>query len=288
MFTDVKEALSCEALELSPLAADQHTAASQVVAHNARSKDDLADLLDALGLPCADDDLTALLPLLTSPAPSTGGPMPANDYIQKAATRLTNGERPEDVRQSLGLSEDEVAEATQLAAAMTAPRARSVRQDAGTMAGAAAPPPRAATDSAGGPDLLEWADHHPLATIRKLAARIRKDRAELLARRADEDAQREAEERVTQAKAELDAAQALLRALKSGARTTAAGPDDLASRRRGATPASTSKRSKEELNAIRTWGRTNGYPVADRGTPSKSVLDAYDAAHHRTSLAEAG
>ncbi|OUC77450.1 hypothetical protein CA983_43815, partial [Streptomyces swartbergensis] len=43
----------------------------------------------------------------------------------------------------------------------------------------------------------------------------------------------------------------------------------------------------EELAAIRTWARANGYQVADRGTPAKAVLDAYDAAHRTNGLAEA-
>ncbi|MEV4453966.1 histone-like nucleoid-structuring protein Lsr2 [Streptomyces mirabilis] len=41
------------------------------------------------------------------------------------------------------------------------------------------------------------------------------------------------------------------------------------------------KRSSEELAAIRTWARANGHQVADRGTPAKAVLDAYDAARGR-------
>jgi hypothetical protein len=61
MFTDMKEALEAEALELTPLGSGQSAAASLVVAHQARDKDDLADLLGALGLPCAEDDLVRLL-----------------------------------------------------------------------------------------------------------------------------------------------------------------------------------------------------------------------------------
>ncbi|WP_425276524.1 Lsr2 family DNA-binding protein [Streptomyces swartbergensis] len=38
---------------------------------------------------------------------------------------------------------------------------------------------------------------------------------------------------------------------------------------------------------MRTWARANGYQVADRGTPAKAVLDAYDAAHRTNGLAEA-
>jgi hypothetical protein len=34
--------------------------------------------------------------------------------------------------------------------------------------------------------------------------------------------------------------------------------------------------------AIRTWARANGHQVADRGSPPKTLLDAYDAAHRTT------
>ncbi|MFJ1561564.1 hypothetical protein [Streptomyces mirabilis] len=61
MFTDMKGAL-----ELTPLGSGQSAAACLVVAHQARDKDDLADLLVALGLPCGEDDLVRLLPHLTT------------------------------------------------------------------------------------------------------------------------------------------------------------------------------------------------------------------------------
>ncbi|MEU9474026.1 hypothetical protein AB0D78_47570 [Streptomyces avermitilis] len=54
MFTDMKEALEAEALELTPLDSDQHTAASLVVAHHAHGKDDLVGIAlrsDHLALP---------------------------------------------------------------------------------------------------------------------------------------------------------------------------------------------------------------------------------------------
>ncbi|WP_421106743.1 Lsr2 family DNA-binding protein [Streptomyces sp. NEAU-S77] len=47
------------------------------------------------------------------------------------------------------------------------------------------------------------------------------------------------------------------------------------------------RRTKEELAAIRTWARANGHQVADRGLPARAVLDAYDAAHRTTEMAEA-
>ncbi|WP_137970548.1 Lsr2 family DNA-binding protein [Streptomyces antimycoticus] len=39
---------------------------------------------------------------------------------------------------------------------------------------------------------------------------------------------------------------------------------------------------------MRTWARANGHQVADRGTPAKVVLDAYDATRSAANLTEAG
>ncbi|OUC75598.1 hypothetical protein CA983_44315, partial [Streptomyces swartbergensis] len=106
----MKEALEAEALELNPLGSDQSAAASLVVAHHARDKDDLADLLGALGLPCAEDDLVRLLPHLTNPD-DTGETMTVNAFTATAASMLANGDSPEHVRSTLGLSEGELADA---------------------------------------------------------------------------------------------------------------------------------------------------------------------------------
>ncbi|WP_299303354.1 Lsr2 family protein [uncultured Brachybacterium sp.] len=40
-----------------------------------------------------------------------------------------------------------------------------------------------------------------------------------------------------------------------------------------------SGRSPEQLNAIRSWARENGYEVSDRGRLAKNVEDAYNEAH---------
>ncbi|WP_455755393.1 Lsr2 family DNA-binding protein [Streptomyces zaomyceticus] len=40
--------------------------------------------------------------------------------------------------------------------------------------------------------------------------------------------------------------------------------------------------SRDELTAIQAWAREHGHQVADRGLPSKTVLDAYAAAHPAT------
>ncbi|MGW7649554.1 Lsr2 family DNA-binding protein [Streptomyces bobili] len=274
MFTDMKEALEAEALELTPLGSGQSAAASLVVAHQARDKEDLADLLGALGLPCGEDDLVCLLPHLNAPdTPTTGDLMPANAFTAAAASMLKNGDSPAHVRETLGLSESELAEALQHTD-QDAPT-----PDAGTDApqtdGPASDDP---VDTDGIEALLSWAKDHPAAVIRNKAARIRSDLSELTARRETDDAQREAEERVAKLKAELEQAQETLRTVKAGGRPAAL----------AVAPAPTGiKRSKEQLAAIRTWARANGHQVADTGNPAKAALDAYDAAHRTTSPAEA-
>ncbi|MER8226033.1 histone-like nucleoid-structuring protein Lsr2 [Streptomyces sp. NPDC094143] len=285
MFTDMKEALAAEDLELTPLGSDQRSAASLVVAHHARGKDDLADLLGALGLPCGEDDLVGLLPHLTTPADSpTGDTMTTqtvNAFTATAASMLKNGDSPEHVRDTLGLSGGELADALQHAGLAAA--------DADTEGSTRTPEPTTtAPDSTRGADgidaLLVWAENHTAASIRNRAARVRADLTELTERRAADAAQRQAEERVAKAKAELEAAQAQLRAVKTGGRPATSVHNATPP---APTPAAAGKRSKAELAAIRTWARAHGHQIADRGTPAKAVLDAYDAAHRTNASAEA-
>ncbi|MEV6131933.1 histone-like nucleoid-structuring protein Lsr2 [Streptomyces violaceusniger] len=280
MFTDMKEALEAEALELTPVSTGQAAAASTVIARRARDKDDLAELLDALELPCGEDDLVRLLPHLpTTDTPTTGAPMPDKAFTAVAASMLNNGDTPEHVRSTLGLSESELAEAVQHAGLPAAPDT----DDDATTPEEAVPAPNDPASADGIEALLTWAENHSAASIRNRAARVRSDLSELTERHATDAAQREAEERVAKAKAELESAQAQLREVKTGRRaTTPLSPT--------AAPASvsTGRRSKEELAAIRTWARANGYQVADRGTPAKAVLDAYDAARSAANLTLAG
>ncbi|MEU9376511.1 histone-like nucleoid-structuring protein Lsr2 [Streptomyces sp. NPDC048255] len=270
MFTDMKEAFEAEALELTPLGRAQIAAASLVVAHQAHDKDDLADLLGALGLPCGEDDLVRLLPHLTATDdPTTGVPMPVNAFTATAVSMLKNGDSHAHVRATLGLSESELAEALQ----------HNHRPDTATDAPqTASPAADKPVDRTGIEALLSWAKAHPAAAIRNKAARIRGDLAELTARRESDDAQREAEERVAKLNAELEQAQETLRTVKAGGRPVSPA---VPSAPTGA------KRSKEQLAAIRTWARAHGHQVADMGLPAKAVLDAYDAAHRTTTLAEA-
>ena len=41
---------------------------------------------------------------------------------------------------------------------------------------------------------------------------------------------------------------------------------------------------REQLNAIREWGRKHGFKVSDRGKPPRDVVDAFEAAHNGTKL----
>ncbi|MFJ3505041.1 hypothetical protein [Streptomyces sp. NPDC090135] len=130
-------------------------------------------------------------------------------------------------------------------------------------------------------DLIEWAAAHPATSARKRAARITAALTGLSERRESEAAQREAEEKAAKARAVLAQAEQDLKTVKTGTRTTATvvvAP----------TPIRTSTYSRDELAAIRTWARAHGHPVADRGLPSRTVLDAYAASHPATPARKAG
>ncbi|MEV7683207.1 histone-like nucleoid-structuring protein Lsr2 [Streptomyces sp. NPDC088341] len=275
MFTELRETL----LDLSPLDDDQSGAASVVAARHARDKNDLAGLLDALGLPTDTDTLTALLPLLPetgdAPTMTTTPAAPALSAHEAMAISMhNNGDSEQAIREATGLSEKE------LSVLIT-----------GQVLGL----PRAATDvqtidipviplpvSNEVQELLDWAAAHPAASVRSRAARISADLSELSDRRETEAAQREAEVRVARAKADLERAQEELRTLKAGTRTAVAAPAPIRTGTGGG-------RTREELAAIRTWARKNGHQVSDRGTPARVVLDAYAAAHPAPgSLAQAG
>lgn len=49
--------------------------------------------------------------------------------------------------------------------------------------------------------------------------------------------------------------------------------------RRRTSSASATSGAKEDLDAIRTWARSNGHEVADRGRISAKVKEAYAKAH---------
>ncbi|MBP5904629.1 Lsr2 family DNA-binding protein [Streptomyces scabiei] len=269
MFTDWQQALEAEGLPLNPTSTEQEAAAARVTARHASSKEDLVLLLDAIGLPGDDDTLTALLPLL----PDHAGETPVTERTLNAteATALSmyyDGTDTAVITDATGLPEDEI---TALAETNDPPRTTTA--DDANEDGANEP-----GDSV--EQLLAWAEAHPTAGIRDMAARVRGDLAELTARRVTDDAQHKAEQRVAQLTAELEKAQEELQALKAGA--LPATPDPAPATATAApTPIRSglgSGRTKEELAAIRTWARANGYTVADKGMIKKALLDAYDAA----------
>ncbi|WP_256725360.1 Lsr2 family DNA-binding protein [Streptomyces acidiscabies] len=258
---------------MNPTTTEQEAAAARVTARHAGSKEDLALLLDAIGLPGDDDTLTALLPLLPDHAGETG--MTERTLNVTEATALSmyyDGGQMDAITDATGLSKDEV---TALVESNFPPPATAAAD--GTEA----------NDSGTGDSveqLLAWAEAHETASIRNKAARVRSDLTDLTTRRAADDAQHAAEERVTRLKAELAKAQEELRAVKAGTlpATALATDEPTATATEEPTPIRSglgSGRTKEELAAIRTWARANGYEVADKGIVAKKILDAYDAAH---------
>ncbi|CAK7288503.1 Lsr2 family DNA-binding protein [Streptomyces misionensis] len=269
MFTDWQQALEAsDGLPLHPTSTEQEAAAARTLARNATSKEDLVLLLDAVGLPGDDDTLTALLPLLNSPegadmqqTPAATGP---NAFEATALSMYYADHSIAQITEATGLTEDEI---TALVNAQEREIDAVATADSAPAAENAIP---VVDDSV--EQLLAWAETHPTAGIRNKAARVRADVAELTARRAADDAQREAEERVAQLTAELEKAKENLRAVKAGAHPAPAAPTPI---RAGLG----SGRTRQELAAIRTWARANGYRVADAGMIRKAVLEAYDAAH---------
>ncbi|MER6127876.1 histone-like nucleoid-structuring protein Lsr2 [Streptomyces sp. NPDC001795] len=296
MTTHWQQALAAESRPPRPTPLEELAAAARVTARNAGDKHDLAELLDAIGAPSDADTLTALLPhlpdtpsgdLMTTQAPT------ANAYAAAAVDMLTRGDDLDQVRDTLGLSDAELAEAIEHAKIAKAVQSAGLHtSDADTQDSTDAPETAAATDGTDSPmpeapgtvtvtpeagieALLVWGEQHTAKGVQALAAKARTVLAELAVRRDTEQAVTEAEGRVDRLERELARAKEALRQAKSGkpAPTIAAAP------------APSGKFSKEQLAAIRTWARANGYEVADRGNPAKKILDAYFAANSTTAEA---
>ncbi|MEF3117607.1 Lsr2 dimerization domain-containing protein [Streptomyces chrestomyceticus] len=280
MFTDMREALDAESLDLAPSGADQQAAAARTVARCAISTEDLVLLLDAVGLPGDDTTLTTLLPLLPRSEGDTDMPQPQPTPAPKTLTTFEAmalsmyyaDASAAEITAATGLSEDEV---TTLVNAQEAKTEAMLNADEQTRAGSTPPPETTGADDPV-EQLLAWAEAHPAAGIRAKAVRIRSDLADLTARRAADTAQRKAEERVARLKAELERAQEQLRAVKAGLRPASTAPVAEPTPIRAGL---SSGRTAQELAAIRTWARANGHVVADKGMVPKAVLAAYDAAH---------
>ncbi|MEU3188643.1 histone-like nucleoid-structuring protein Lsr2 [Streptomyces sp. NPDC006923] len=272
MFTDWTEALKAEALPLDPNPAQQLAAAARVTARSSRDKNDMALLLDVLGLPTDPDTLTTLLPLLpeTGDAPtmtSTPAAPALSAHEAMAISMHNNGDTEQAIREATGLSDTELNDLlTDQVFGLPCAATDAPAIDVPVV-------PLAVSNEI--QKLLDWAAAHPAATVRSRSARITADLSELTDRRDSEAAQREAEEKVAKAKAELEKAQEELRSMKAGTRATTVAATAPTPIRAGLG----SGRTREELAAIRTWARANGHPVADVGMVRKAVLEAYDAAH---------
>ncbi|MFD3920200.1 histone-like nucleoid-structuring protein Lsr2 [Streptomyces sp. NPDC058595] len=256
---------AAETLLFTPSSQEQLAAASRVTARHASSKEDLVLLLHAVGLPADDDDLTALFPLLPSSEGDPGMPektpaSPSEIEATALSMHYAADKSMEEITEATGLSAEEIT-------TLISNQERQFDADEAAGTSPAAPEPTAGVE-----DLLRWAEHHSLAGVRNQAARIRNELADFTARREEEAATREAEERVARAKSELEEAQEKLRAAKAGTRTATSSAS-------AAAPTPIGTRSKEELAAIRTWGRANGHQVADQGRVPKAVVDAYNTAH---------
>ncbi|MDV5143231.1 hypothetical protein R1T08_02625 [Streptomyces sp. SBC-4] len=278
MFDDFTESAKAAALALNANTDDEQGAAARTVARRAHDKDDLAQLLNVLGLPADPDTLTDLFPLLpeTGDVPMTTNPTTAGStrsaHEAVALSMHAAGASEESIREATGLSEAELSD-------LIADKILNLPRTHVLVTPAIDVPvvPLPGSDSL--QKLIEWAAAHPAASVRKRAARITADLAELSERREGEAVQREAEARVAKARAELEQAEQDLKAVKAvkaGARPTTTAAIITPTPIRTGTSGTY---SRDELAAIRNWARASGHQVADRGLPSRTVLDAYAAAH---------
>ncbi|MFB7938007.1 histone-like nucleoid-structuring protein Lsr2 [Streptomyces sp. NPDC056049] len=283
MFDDFTESAKAQALALNANTADAQGAAARTVARRAHDKDDLAQLLNALDLPRDPDTLTALFPLLPetgdapmaiSPTTTAGSTRSAHEAV--ALSMHADGADEQAIREATGLTEAELSD-------LIADKVLALPRTASVSPAIDVPViPLPTSDSL--QKLIDWAAVHPASSVRKSAARITTALTELSARRDSEAAQREAEARVAKARQALEQAEQELRAVKAGTRTTTTAATAPTPIRTG----TSGTYSRDELTRIRTWARAHGHPVADRGLPSKAVLDAYAAAHPAAPARKAG
>ncbi|MCX5207610.1 Lsr2 family protein [Streptomyces sp. NBC_00237] len=201
-------------------------------------------------------DLTLLLDALGIPAalPLTppGDPMKTSTYTAQQAVAVslhTNGTPLTEITRYTGISEEDLA-----------PLLADAQDGTPVLAG-------------GLEDLLVWAQRHSAPSVQRKADRIRADIAELTARRQADDAETAAQERVAALQAELQQAQEALRAVKTGSRSPA--------------PSVSQLPQGVGTEDIRAWARSNGHEVSNHGKLPQRIVDAYTAAHHTLTLAEA-
>ncbi|MFE5795537.1 hypothetical protein ACFQ8C_23575 [Streptomyces sp. NPDC056503] len=269
MFTDLTVSAQAGALAVSPSPAIQLVAAARTVARHARDTTDLTFLLDVLGLPAT----THPLPETGEPATmtTTTGTLSADQSV--ALSMHADGASEQAIRETTGLTEAELSD-------LIADKVLELPRAGALMTPVIGVPVIPLPGSHSLQKLIEWAAAQSAASVRKSAARITAALIELSARRGSEAAQRKAQARVAEAREALEKAEQELRAVKTGTRSPAAVA--------APTPIRTGTYSRDELTAIRTWARENGHQVADRGLPSKTVLDKYAAAHPAAPARKAG
>ncbi|MEU1519933.1 hypothetical protein ABZ490_48810 [Streptomyces sp. NPDC005811] len=318
-FTDWAEALDTSALTLEPDSEDtagHNAAASRLVARNARDKEDLADLLDAIGLPAAEDDLVPLLPLVLSPTdhPATGDLMTTstpttNAFFAVAVSMLKEGADTATVLQTVDLSEAELAEAlalagrpatdTQPASSDTTPPGTDEDAPGATQEEEAGPadvpePTKPddsdSTDTAPGCDrteeLLAWGEQHD-ARSQHLAAQARAALAELARRRGNAAVIDQAKAKIAALEDELARAREELQQAEGGEDLTATAPAVPALAVAPA-PKNEPVRARGDRETIRRWAKANGLRVAGCGALSNDVITAYNAVHNGAEFAEVG
>ncbi|MFF1511848.1 hypothetical protein [Streptomyces sp. NPDC058326] len=116
MFDDFAESAKAQTLALNANTDDEQGAAARTVARRAHDKDDLAQLLNVLGLPDDPDTLTDLFPLLpeTRDAPMNINPTTAGStrsaHKAVALSMHADGASEEAIREATGLSETELSD----------------------------------------------------------------------------------------------------------------------------------------------------------------------------------
>ncbi|MGW4651343.1 Lsr2 family DNA-binding protein [Kitasatospora sp. NPDC004289] len=273
---------AAESIDDTPTTPRQDADAAVTAARSALDADDLAQLLDALGLPRDQDEIARLLPhLATRPAAARG--LPANpsggntvsDTTAPAETteqdRLLAALDP--MTREVALSMRARGDSPLKILAATGLDESQLRQLDPVHQAAAGQPPYGDVD-----DLLTWGSQHAQPRVQRLAEQARQALDKLTAQRDSDRAVTAYESRVATLKAQLARAEQALRDAKSGKPTAPA----RATGGELAQPA-----DKATRNTIRAWAAGQGHQVADRGVISQDVLRAWYATHPST-LRQAG
>ncbi|MFB7672217.1 hypothetical protein ACFC26_12455 [Kitasatospora purpeofusca] len=283
--------VAAESLDLSPTTSRQDADAAVRAARAARGEDDLALLLDALGLPFGEDEIARLLPFSTTSARTASGlpdtPRGGNPVSDAITTTTENTEATEQdvILATLDPMTREVAlsmrargdSPLKILAATGLDESDLQKLDPEHQDTAGHSPYGAVSD------LLAWGEQHTQPKVQRLAEQARQALDKLGAQRESDRAVAAYESRIATLKAQLQRAEQALRDAKSGKPTAApARPSGPATGGELAQPA-----DKTVRTTIRAWAAGQGHQVTDRGVISQDVLRAWYAAHPGT-LRQAG